>query len=101
MCVQQDFQLFFQSEEGCFFQTGSICPDIAAIAVPIGSRMAEYIKPFLLGDLGEGMVAAAAIGPCLSMGTPLFSWSERKTGAEQPSPFETVLCQQLPDGDRK
>ena len=58
---QQDFQLFFQSEEDCFFQTGSICPDIAAAAVHIGSRMAAHIKRFLLSDAGECMVAAAAI----------------------------------------
>ena len=58
---QQDFQLLFQSEEDCFFQTGSICTNIAAAAVHIGSRMAAHIKRFLLSDAGERMVTAAAI----------------------------------------
>lgn len=70
MCVQQDFQLFFQSEEGCFFQTGSICPDIAAIAVHIGSRMLEHIKSFLLGNLGTNMVTATAIDSFLAFELP-------------------------------
>lgn len=61
MFGQQDFQLLFQSEEDCFFQTGSICTDIAAAAVHIGSRMAAHIKRFLLSDAGECMVATAAI----------------------------------------
>ena len=40
---------------------GSICPDIAAAAVQIGSRMAAHIKRSLLGDAGECMIAAATI----------------------------------------
>ena len=61
MYGQQDFQLLFQSEEDGFFQTGSICPDIAAAAVHICGRMAAHIKRSLLGDAGECMVAAATI----------------------------------------
>ena len=43
LLVLQNFQLLFQSEEDCSFQT-SICTDITATVVHIGRKMTAHIK---------------------------------------------------------